>query len=357
MQTKFILAPIGFALSLSIHAQPVNNATDTAPPALPKTMVSMGDSITAGAVAGLSRSQFYNPFHLMKLLGTLGEIAVKWSAYGAIQDRHLSWASGLNSDFSVKSHAHRLAYLHAKAGTQMQVGSVSWSGDTSFNLEQQVTDALAWNSARNPAAAGPDYVTLLIGANDICADSVEHMSDDRDIYNNVDTAVSRLVSANPNVKVVISSLPDVNSLNTVAKHSRLLGVYPYQRCEDFWRKVNLCRTLTRLDEGSLDRHIVGEKVVAINRMLSEITERVNTQTQNQNVIYSPTTYEQKFTDKDISIDCFHPNQRGQNMLAEATWNDGFWAEGWSNGEYDAYVKKIKKERAKKNRKVGPPHRM
>jgi lysophospholipase L1-like esterase len=356
MQTKSLAslatAPLGFVLTLGISHSAFPNQSQHE---LPKTMISIGDSITAGAVAGLSRSQFYNPFQLLGLLGSLGEMAITWNAYDAIQDRHLSWATGLDSNFSVRSHAHRLAYLHAKNGSTLQAGSVSWSGDNSFHLESQVSAALNWNKTRGPAQ-GPDYVTILIGANDICANEVAHMSEDRDFYNNVDTAVSRIVEANPQAKILISALPDVNSLSAVAKRSRLMGVYPYQRCEDFWRKVNLCRTLTGLQEGSLDQHIVGEKVLGINRMLSEISERVNSQTQTLSVIYSPTTYEQKFSDNDISIDCFHPNQRGQNMLSNATWSDGFWANGWNEEEYDKYIADVRKAKAKKKRRMGPPHR-
>ncbi|HVJ63700.1 MAG TPA: SGNH/GDSL hydrolase family protein [Bdellovibrionota bacterium] len=353
MQTK-LLASLGILLSFGVNAQSTPAIDPATPPPLPKTMVSIGDSITAGAVASLSRAQLYNPLYLFKLLSTLGEVVFKWSAYGAVQDRHLSWASGLNSNFSVKSHAHRLAYLHSRAGTQIQVGSVSWSGDTSYDLEVQVDRALEWNKTRS-ADGGPDYVTILIGANDICADDVKDMSEDREFYNNVNTAISRLIEANPNAHVVISSLPDVNTLNSVARNSRLMGVYPYAKCEDFWRKVNLCRTLTRMPEGSLDRYLVGEKVLAYNRILRDIATETNAHTGMQNVKYAPTTYTKAFTDKDISVDCFHPNQKGQNILADATWNDGFWAKGWSDKDFDKHIKKVKRERAKKHHPLGPPH--
>lgn len=308
---------------------------------LPKTIISVGDSITAGALAGLSRDGFYNPFHLIKILSTLVEIVFKWDVYAAAQDRHLSWATGVSSNYSVKSHALRLAYLHSKQGTVLRAGSVSWSGDSSWDLNRQVNSALEWNRTRS-ANPGPDYVTVLIGANDVCADSVSHMTSDRDYYNNVDAAITRLVSANPNTKIMISSLPDINSLSGVAKRSRLLGFAPYARCEDIWRKTNLCYTLTRRPAGSLDEHLVSEKVNSINRMLGEITARVNRQTGKQSVMMSKHVFDRKFTDDDISIDCFHPNERGQNVIAQATWNDSFWSKNWNERDFEAYLKAVKK---------------
>lgn len=230
----------------------------------------------------------------------------------------------------------------------MHVGSVSWSGDSSFDLTRQVDHALMWSQAKS-ANGGPDYVTVLIGANDVCADSVDQMTADRDYYNNVDTAISRLVSANPNTKIMISSLPDINSLSDVAKRSRLLGFAPYGRCEDIWRKTNLCYTLTRRPAGSLDDHLVSEKVISINRMLSEITERVNQQTGKQTIVFSSETYNKPFSDKDISIDCFHPNEEGQNVIAKTTWEQSFWSKNWNEKSFETYISDVKKARKKAQR--------
>ena len=35
-------------------------------------------------------------------------------------------------------------------------------------------------------------------------------------------------------------------------------------------------------------------------------------------------YDYNFSDNDISLDCFHPNKAGQQILSDITWEKSWW---------------------------------
>lgn len=114
----------------------------------------------------------------------------------------VSWAGG--TDPRVDSIASR---LEARTDGPVTVKNVAKSGSTVADLAAQVPAA---------AAANPDLVTVLIGANDVCRGSFDAMTSTEDYAAMVGAALQDLVALAPGTTILVASVPDVTAILPVA---------------------------------------------------------------------------------------------------------------------------------------------
>ena len=243
----------------------------TARAGTPLVMGAMGDSITRAMDSGLPGDQ----------------------------PRH-SWSTGDGARRPVESHYYRLE----DAGFDVTAINQARSGGKAVEIPGQ---------ARALAAQHPDYVTLLIGANDLCSWTDDHAAALAAFARDVDTGVAALVAANPAVKVLIAPVPDMVYLAHLgAAHS----------CQGTWSRFKICPRLLGRGVSDLQQQRFGEQLRDVNDALRSIAEAYPA-----NARFAEAVATAQFEWQHVShIDCFHPSVEGQSVLAGLAWQDG-WLTG------------------------------
>jgi lysophospholipase L1-like esterase len=213
---------------------------------------------------------------------------------------HRSWSLGYENGV-VRSHRQRLEDM----GVGVTAIDVSRSGAKSRDLAGQVGRLLRYNSL--------DYVSFLMGANDVCDWRTNHAADLRQYETNLRQAVSRLVNHSPNVKILMVAIPNMLNLYEVAS--------PH-RCQAKWTIMSFCPSLLGRNITALQRQYFGERLADANDALRTVADEF---ADNVKFVEHAATLE--FEWRHISrIDCFHPSAAGQAYLADETWNHGWFAE-------------------------------
>lgn len=285
---------------------------------LPRSMGALGDSITAGAVANYRRDQvgLIAPVILTQLIASIAA-----GNFRAVEARGYSWSSGRNIFKPVLSHAHRLNALR-KGQDRLKVYNAAVSGAISSGVSDEQVGKLQQWSRDHLDAEFPDYVTVLIGANDICQDSVEKMTPTSDYANRMAYVVDTILEKSPDSKVLLSALPRIHRLREVAHDAKHLGIAPMRTCGEFWKTVNLCHTLTQ-ENDPVKVQMVADRVREYNEVLADLAAS-RSELHGDRVHYAGAVFEKDFTADDLSIDCFHPGPSGQSKLADLTWQASWW---------------------------------
>ena len=242
---------------------------------LPDSMAAVGDSITQAASTG----------------GTLG------ADYPAN-----SWSTGTNS--TVNSHYLRL--LAAGAPISGRNYNRSVSGAKVLDLNAQMA---------NVVTLAPDYVTVLIGGNDLCTDTVAQMTSVADFRSRFATAMSTLVAGSPQTAVYVVSIPNVYQLWNLFKNNL--------SARFIWAIAGICQSLLA-NPGSTSaadvqrRETVRQRNIAFNTQLAEVCASFDRCHFDGNAVFNTT-----FTTSDVSGDYFHPSISGQAKLAAVSWAAGF----------------------------------
>jgi len=148
----------------------------------------------------------------------------------------------------------------------------------------------------------PDYVLLEIGANDLCATSPSD-----DTIGNVAGALRTLISANPDVKIVMVAIPKLSAVYESKKSSRY--------CQFIWATIPLCPAFLSPYLSDAQRKVNQIKVDAANQGFKELSEHFG-----PNVHFVEEAGEETVKAEDVSnFDCFHPSVRGQQHLSDATF--------------------------------------
>jgi lysophospholipase L1-like esterase len=243
------------------------------PPPLPNSMAAIGDSITRA-------------FDVCCFYGDYPE--------------H-SWSTGYDgSDIVTSQYEHILGSNPAIAGNE-------------FN--DAVTGADMADAAGQAASAvsqGAQYVTILMGANDLCTDSTSTMTQPSVFRSEFRSAMATLESGLPNAHVFVSSIPDVYQLWSV--------LHDDSSAEFVWYAAQICQSLLSPFNSETDR----QKVVTRERSFNSILKQTCGHYANCR-FDNFATYNSKFTADMVStLDYFHPDLDGQAALASATWAASWW---------------------------------
>lgn len=214
-----------------------------------------------------------------------------------------SWATGTAED--LHSHAQRLDIDTADSDHNLAVSGARVAG-----LSLQVEAALR---------VRPDYVTVLIGANDACASDEAAMTSVEEYTGAFDAAMNTLVRGLPEARILVLSIPDLARLWEVGKDR------PDVRRS--WESAGICRSMLAnpTDTGEAAharRDRVRARVQAYNAAMAAACDRHAEQCRHdRNAVFN-----YRFDLRDVStVDYWHPSKHGQATLAQVAWDAGFWS--------------------------------
>ncbi|MFB7913255.1 SGNH/GDSL hydrolase family protein [Streptomyces sp. NPDC056061] len=237
----------------------------------PKSVAAVGDSITRG-------------FDACSVLADCPEV---------------SWATG--TDAQVRSLAVRLL---GESGAAAHSWNHAVTGARMAQLPEQMARA---------AKEKPDLVTVMIGANDACRDSVRNMTPVADFRSSFETAMRQLRAGAPKAQVYVSSVPDLKRLWSTGRDKELV--------KQIW-KLGICTSML----GDADdmgaqavarRASVQERVVAYNTVLRDVCAKDARCRYDGGAVH-----DFPFIGAQLSQwDWFHPGRDGQARLAEIAYRN------------------------------------
>ncbi|MDJ0462940.1 SGNH/GDSL hydrolase family protein [Streptomyces sp. H27-C3] len=211
----------------------------------------------------------------------------------------VSWATG--SDAKVRSLASRL--LGAQSSTARSWNHAK-SGARIAELPAQMTQAVAKK---------PQLVTVMVGANDACRDTVSHMTSVADFRTSFETSMKKLRDGLPKTQVYVSSVPDLKRLWSEGR-TNPLG-------KEIW-KLGICQSMLgepdAMDAAAVRRRdTVQDRVVAYNKVLKDVCAK------DRHCRYDGgAVFDFRFTGDQLSQwDWFHPSRNGQQRLAEIAYRN------------------------------------
>ena len=268
-----VAAAIVFLVAAGVTGLVVVSRSRSASVPLPASMASAGDSIT--------RAFDVDRQHALQ------EVPAE------------SWSTG--SDPAVRSHYDRLVAAHpALAG---RVFNLARSGAPMAELDGQLEAA---------AAQRVEYVTVLMGANDLCAPTVAAMTPTATFETELARALSDFFAADPGGRVFVASIPDLYQLWDMLRTNPVAQVV--------WSVGHLCQSMLGISATAADRQQVVAREQADNAVLASVCHRYRRCRYDGGAVYRT-----RIRAADVStIDYFHPSLSGQQTLAQVTWAAGFW---------------------------------
>ncbi|MEV6852769.1 SGNH/GDSL hydrolase family protein [Streptomyces microflavus] len=206
----------------------------------------------------------------------------------------VSWATG--SDSLVRSLAVRLL------GTS-KAADRSWNHAVSGARMVQLPEQMAL-----AAKERPELVTVMMGANDACRDSVRLMTPVADFRASFEASMRQLRAGAPKAQVYVSSVPDLKRLWSTGRLN--------ETGKKIW-ELGICQSMLA-DADDLGpaavarRDAVQDRVVAYNEVLRDVCAKDRHCRYDGGAVFGF-----RFTGAQLSQwDWFHPSRDGQARLAE-----------------------------------------
>jgi lysophospholipase L1-like esterase len=261
-------------LVLALSWSPITDANAQEAPPPPSTMASIGDSITRAADACCWYGD--HPAH--------------------------SWSTGGAGSDGVTSHYERLRDLNPAIAGRNHNDAVSGAKMASGPAE-----------AQRAVSQRAQYVTLLLGANDVCTSTPRAMTPVRTFRAQARETLQILIAGLPAKAVVfVASIPDVYRLWQIY-HTNLVARL-------VWRAAGICQSLLAPTRTEAQRQQVRQRVIAFNTVLANQCAAYSRCRFDGNAVFN-----YQFARSQISkLDYFHPNLAGQAALAQVTWARSWW---------------------------------
>ena len=264
---------LSLLVTLVVGVPGAAQAGTAVPAGLPTSMAAAGDSITRAYDATL------------------------WGCFLADCPAN-SWATGTSS--TVKSQAYRIRA--AQPGVSVSASNVAKTGAKMSDLSRQL----------GLVGAGVQYVTVLLGANDVCTSSLATMTPTTTFRSQFDGALSAFFAGHPNSFVFVGSIPNVRQLYELFKNN--------SSARSTWRTFGICQSMLSSSITDATRAQVQAREGEFNNALAAVCA-----TYDRCRWDGLATYNTAFTTADVStIDYFHPSIAGQAKLAKVTWGASYW---------------------------------
>jgi lysophospholipase L1-like esterase len=210
-----------------------------------------------------------------------------------------SWSTGI--DPAVNSHYDRL--LAAEPAIAGHVFNDAKSGAQMVALDGQLQAA---------AAQRVDYLTVLMGANDLCTATVADMTPTATFRAQFDQALSDFFAADPGAHLLVASIPDLFRLWETLQGNPAAQVV--------WALAHICQSMLAGGATAAQRQAVVAQEQADNAALASVCARFDHCRSDGGAVYQAVV-----TAGDVSpVDYFHPSLAGQMKLAAITWAAGYW---------------------------------
>ena len=217
--------------------------------------------------------------------------------------------------------------------------SASWSTGTSTTVNSQYLRLLALNPAikthnLNDAKSGAkmadlagqmqtvvaqrvQYVTVLMGGNDLCTPSVATMTSVDTFRSQLTAALTTLTVGLPNVQIELVSIPNAYHLWELFRNNA--------SARSAWSAFKICQSLllNPLSTAAADvarRDAVRQRNVAFNYVLRDTCALYIRCRFDGSAVFNTV-----FVASDVNTrDYFHPSISGQAKLAAVSWAAGYW---------------------------------
>jgi lysophospholipase L1-like esterase len=210
-----------------------------------------------------------------------------------------SWATGTNA--TVRSFYLRI--LELNAGISGNLFNRARSGAQMDDLPGQITNVVSDRA---------EFVTVEMGANDVCTSTVESMTSVASFRTNFEDAMDTLTERLPSTRIAVGSIPNVYHLWSLLNGNR--------SAVSTWNLFRICQSLlrnptSRTPEDEARRLEVQRRNVELNGVLAAVcAEYANCQYDGD------AGYEFRFEAGEVSTrDYFHPSLRGQATIAAIEW--------------------------------------
>lgn len=257
-------------MALLVIPGPAASATSVP---LPDSMAATGDSITQA-------------------------FDVDWG--GVLQDSPAdSWSTGTAA--SVDSEYQRI--LSANPAISGHGYNDAVSGATMADLDGQV---------RTAAGQGVQYLTVEMGANDLCTSSVSSMTPTATFQSQFQQALTNFTSADPGAHIFVASIPNIYQLYQDEKSDWIAQLE--------WNVFGICSDMLSVSATSAQRQQIVSQEQADNQVLANVCAQFS-----QCLFDNDAVYDYQFSSADVSnVDYFHPSATGQAALAATAWSAGYW---------------------------------
>jgi lysophospholipase L1-like esterase len=267
-----MLVSLFVAVSLVVPTTAANAEGNPPPP--PKSMAAIGDSITTAYDACC----WYG-----------NHPANSWSTGGASWDAvrsHYERLQTLNPDIAGRN------YNNAVAGARMSAGPTQ---------------------AQKAVVQRAQYVTILLGANDVCTSSPMTMTSVESFRMQFDSTLAVLDQGLPRrARIFVSSIPDVYQLWDI--------YHTDSTAQWVWDTANICQSMLAPERTEAERLLVRERNIAYNDVLEQECAKYPSCRYDGDA-----TFNFSFERSDVSrLDYFHPSLSGQADLAAVTWARSWW---------------------------------
>jgi lysophospholipase L1-like esterase len=212
-----------------------------------------------------------------------------------------SWSTGYDSGDGITSH-----YEHVLAANGGISGHYHNDAVTGSKM------AAGPGQAASAVSQGAQYVTILLGANDVCTSSKSTMTSTTDFRNQFTSTMNTLQGLPSGAHVFVSSIPNIYQLWSVL-HTRILA-------EAVWKVAGICQSMLSTSNSEADRQAVLAHEKELNGVLQTVCASYANCRFDNNAVFNTS-----FSSSQVSsLDYFHPNQSGQALLANITWAASYW---------------------------------
>ncbi|GAA5106683.1 SGNH/GDSL hydrolase family protein [Haloechinothrix salitolerans] len=211
-----------------------------------------------------------------------------------------NWSTGTNSE--VDSYYLRLTELNPDLRGNNHNDAVS--GAVMADLDAQAADAVSRDV---------ELVTILMGNNDACADTIDTMTSVSEFQSQFETAMSRLDNGIPNAEIKVASLPDIYQLWEL--------FHDDSDAVSTWDAYDICQALLEnpqsTDPADVERReTFRQRVIDYNTVLEDVCSQYSQCQFDGNAGFNTTFKERHVSTRDY----FHPSVEGQTLLASVAWN-------------------------------------
>ena len=269
-----VLATLGTATSASAGTAgnaPAAVAAAPAPP-LPDSIAAIGDSITQA----VDVCCFYG----------------NWPGH--------SWSTGHVPFDGIASHYERIRAQNPAIRGHRWNNAVSGA---------QMADAPG--QARSTVGQGAEYVTILMGANDLCGwDGT--LTPTATFRAQFTKTLDILRTGLPASRVFVASIPNLYQLWSILRTNPV--------AQTVWQAAGICPSMLNFLNSPADRQAVIDREAELNQVLEDVCA-----TWSNCRFDNYLTFNYDFTRSMVSkLDYFHPSLSGQATLAALTWRASWW---------------------------------
>jgi lysophospholipase L1-like esterase len=214
-----------------------------------------------------------------------------------------SWSTGGGAFDGIRSHYERIRLLNP---------SISGQNFNDARSGARMRDAQA--QAQTAVTQQARYVTILMGANDVCTSSPSTMTSVSDFQAQFAATMNVLAAGLPaGSHVFVGSIPNIYRLWQLFHEDVVAQLV--------WSVAQICQSMLSPTNTEQDRQFVLARAQAFNQMLAEVCSQYAICRFDD---YAAFNYQ--FSASQVSkLDYFHPGLGGQAALASLTWQHSWWA--------------------------------